>query len=209
MTRSNLSTANATEAAANSVRAAVLLDVAFPSGTLYATSCERPIVYNGTRYNPSGAFGSASGNAESTDLKARRISISLSGIDASLRTKLLDDAFHFAEVNLYLALCDENWKPVADPYPIGDSLLMSGAIITLDQGSGAVEISAETLDIFNARSSAALATPESQKLRYSGDTGMDDVRAIAEMEVEWGGARVVVPYGTSGSLGGIRHERPR
>ena len=189
MTRSTLATANATEAAANSARMVILLDIAFPSGTLYATSAERPIPHNGNRYVPSGVFSDAQGFAETLDLKARRISIRMSGVDASLITKLMNDAYNFAQANVYLGFCDDNWKLVADPHALGDSLLLSGASITLDQGSGVVEINAETRDILNARSSAQLATPESQRLRYPGDTGMDAVRAIMDMEVEWAGVR--------------------
>ena len=189
MTRSTLATANATEAAANSPRVVVLLDIAFPSGTLYATSAERPIAYNGNRYNPSGSFTEANGFAETLDLKARRVSIRMSGVDAALITKLMDDAYNFAEANIYLAFCDENWKLVTDPHVLGDALLLSGASITLDQGSGMAEINAETRDILNARSSAQLATPESQQLRYPGDSGMNAVRVIMDIEVEWAGLR--------------------
>lgn len=209
MTRSNLSTANADEAAAPAVRAAMLLDIAFPSGTLYATTAERPIIYNGIRYNPSGIFNGSKGITETSDLKPKRISINLSGVDSGLKTKLVNDAYHYAETNLYLAFCDENWKPVADPYPLGESLIMSGAVITLDQDAGTVEVSAETLDIFNQRSSAALATPESQKLRYAGDTGMDAVRPITEAELIWagrylGGAGAGNPAGgRPGNVGGL------
>ena len=204
MTRSSLAALNRAEAIAPVARVVALLDIAFPSGTLYATSSERAITYNGNRYLPSGVFTEATGISEKIDLKASRVSIKMSGLDSGLITKLMNDAYHFAETNLYLGFLDENWKLVADPYPIGDSLLMSGAIITLDSQSGAVEISAETLDILNARSSAQLATPESQKLRYSGDTGMDDVRAIMEMELEWGGVRLSGLSAGSGVRGGLR-----
>lgn len=208
MTRTNLQVANAEASAANTVRAVALLDIAFPSGTLYATTAERPIVYNGIRYNPSGVFGGSKGIAETTDLKPKRISINLSGVDAALKTKLVTDAYHYAETNLYVAFCDENWRMVADPYPLGESLVMSGAVITLDQEAGTVEVSAETLDIFNQRSSATLATPETQKLRYSGDTGMDAVRAISEAELIWagrylGGVGAGLPGGRPGNIGGL------
>lgn len=207
MTRETLAAANATEAAAPSLRAVFLLDIAFPSGTIYATSGTHEISYNGNRYAPSGQFQDASGLAEYLDLKARRISIKLSGLDPSLITKVMNDAYHFAECNIYLAFCDENWRPVADPHPIGDALLMSGAIISLDSGTGVVEISAETLDVLNSRSSAQLATPESQRLRYSGDSGMDDVRAIMDMEVEWGGRRFGSAAGGRGRLSDQREQQ--
>ena len=188
MTRSNLSSGNRTESTAAAVRMVGLLDIAFPSGTIYANDGDKSLTYNGNAYLPSSVLVSdVSGISETVDLRARRVSIKLSGVDSSLINKLLSDAWHYAEINLYQGFLSEAGALVADPFPLGDSLLMSGASISLDTNTGQVEVSAETLDIFNNRSSAALATPESQKLRYATDTGMNAVRALMELEVAWGG----------------------
>lgn len=190
MSRSNLTAANRGEATAAVVRMVGLLDIAFPSGTIYANSGDHALTYNGQSYLASAVMVDAvSGIGETTDLRARRVSIKLNGCDASLITKLMDDAYHFAEVNVYLGFLDDEGQLVADPYPVGHSLFMSSATISLDTGSGAVEISAETPEVLDTRSSEALATPESQALRYTGDTGMDAVRQIMETEIEWGGKR--------------------
>lgn len=192
MSRSNLTAANRGEATAAVVRMVGMLDIAFPSGTVYANSGDHALTYNGNSYLASAVMVDAVGGiGETTDLKARRVSIRLNGCDSSLITKLMDDSYHFAEVNVYLGFLDDEGQLVGDPYSVGDSLFMSSATISLDAGSGAVEISAETPEVLDARSSEALATPQSQKLRYAGDTGMDDVRKIMETEIEWAGFREI------------------
>jgi hypothetical protein len=205
MSRSALSALNRTEATGNVVRVEELASIAFPSGTVYVTSADRALVFGGNTYLPSGVYGGASGFAETPDLKPRQISIKISGLDAALLTKLLNDNYHYAEINVYLGFLNEARQLVADPYPIGHRLYMSHPVITLGERSGEVVISAETLDIHNRRNSAALATPESQRRRYPGDTGMDKVRVIAETEIEWGGRRY--PPGNQRDPRNVTYER--
>lgn len=191
MSRSNLTAANRTEATAASLRMVAMLDIAFPSGTLYATSGDHALTFNGNTYSPTGVMvGDPQGLAETVDLSARRISVQMSGLDSSLITKLMGDAYNYATANLYVGFLNERGALVGDPYVVGNALRLSQCTVSLNQGTGAVEVSAETLEVLDARSSAQLATPESQHLRYPGDVGMDDVRAIMEMEVIWGGVYI-------------------
>lgn len=187
MTRSTLVTANRTEIGKSAARVAEFAEFDFPGGTIRVTTADRDVPWGGYTWVAQALLKDYGAISEASDLKARRTSLKLSGIDSNLLARIMADAYQFANVQVYLGFFDANWKLVADPYPMGDGLLMSNCILTLDAKTGEVELSAETWDIFNQRDSAVLATPESQRLRYSTDTGMDRVAWIATLDVEWGG----------------------
>ena len=194
MTRSTLGTANATEAAAPVARVCELAELVFPGGTIYCTTASVDVPWAGKVFKANARLVDAGGVSEAADLKARRIAMRLSGLDQTLITRILTDEYQFSEVNIWLGLFDENWNLVADPHEIAPNLLMSGISIMLEVGSGEIELSAEYFDIFAQRDSAALATPASQRLRYSDDTGMDKVARIMTQEIFWGGK-----YGGAGT----------
>jgi hypothetical protein len=187
MTRSTLSAAYQAEAIKGAVRVAEFLELAFPGGTIRVTTADRDVVWGGFTWTASALMRDYGGVSESSDNKPRRIALRLSGVDTALVTRIRTDAYHYARVQIYLGLFEEAWALVGDPYAFGDELLMSSTPLTLSQGDAAIELSAETWDIFGERDSAVLATPESQKLRYAGDTGMDKVVRMMTQEVEWGG----------------------
>lgn len=187
MTRSTLDAANRTEATAAVVRVAEFAEFAFPGGTIRCTTADRDITFGGNTYSGNAALIDAGVIGESADLKARRLAIRLSGLDSALISRILTDDYHYAAVNVWLGFFDDEGQLVADPHVLAEDLLMSGATLTLDTGSGDIELSAEYFDIFAQRDSAALCTPQSQKLRYAGDTGMDRVARLVTQEVVWGG----------------------
>lgn len=198
MTRSTLVTANRNEVSKNTVRSVVFFEFVFPSATLRYCTADRDITWGGNTYTHTPILGSVEGVAEHSDLKARRVSFDLSGLDETILGKILQDAFHYSTVKLYWGFCNEAWRLVADPYQLSDELIMSDAPISIDESSGKVELSAETWDIFGERDSAVLATPETQRLRYAGDTGMDKVAALMTQQVEWGGRNThISELGTS------------
>lgn len=190
MSRSTLSPAARAETGKNSVRVAELAEFAFPGGTIRITTAERDIYWNGVVWSANALLQDFSGVSESSDLKARRISIQLSALDSTLLNRIFTDKYHYARVQLYLVFLDESWQLIAEPYAFGDELLLSNCAVSLDTEAGSVELSAETWDIFNQRDSAALATPESQRMRYPGDSGLDRVAAILTQDIEWGGRSV-------------------
>ena len=190
MTRSTLNAANAAEVAAPVARVCELAKLAFPGGTIYCTTASVDVPWDGKVFKANARLVDSGAVSEASDLKARRIAMRLSGLDQTLITRILTDEYQFSEVSIWLGLFDENWNLVADPHEIAPNLLMSGISIMLEVGSGEIELSAEYFDIFAQRDSAVLATPASQRLRYSTDTGMDKVARIMTQEIFWGGRYV-------------------
>ncbi len=198
MTRSTLGAANRSEVTGNVVREIHLLEMQFPTGTLRYTTADRDIDFAGVgTFTHTGALGGVDGVAEFADLKARRLSIKISGEDVGVLTGIVG-AYHNAKCRYWWGYCNEAWRLVADPYLVTDELLMSNATFNVDQSTGEIELSAETWDIYGQRDAAVLATPESQRARgaaYVSDSGMDKVAALMTTIVYWGGV--------AGNIGGF------
>lgn len=207
MTRSTLSSAARTESVSPVVHVGELIDIAFPSGTLRVTSGTMPVSYNGNTYNVTPLVNDAlSDYAESSDGKARGATIGLSGVDATLRNKILTDAFSFVSVNVTLAFYNETWSLIAS-YPIAVNRLLS--VASVSTGSTDTTLTIESPQILADRDSAVLSSPETQRLRYTGDTGMDRAASLIGMQLEWGGKIETVigggrPVYTGGSRSGDR-----
>ena len=207
MTRATLGATNAAEVVKPTLRLEYLCQVVLPSVTLRGSTGDTDVPFGGNTYYGNAKFVGFSNIIEVPDLKARKVSIQLSGLDPQLVSAAINDKFHFAEISLYIAMFNEAGALIADPHQIGTSLYASNMPIRLGEGTGSIDLQAETLEVFNKRNSAVLATPESQKLRYAGDTGMDNVRKISEMEFEWGGVRKgPVATGTGGRTGTQEHD---
>jgi len=187
MTRSTMSAGNRAEVGKAAIRLAEFIELRFPSGTVRSTTADRNVVWGGFTWLADARYVKAAGMAEKADLKARRTSIVLAGTDAALVNKIMTDKINFAEADLYVGVFDKNWVLVADPHPLAKNLLMSAPRLRLEEGKAEIEISAESWTLLAGRDSVVLATPQTQRLRYPGDTGQDKVAAIMTSEIEWGG----------------------
>ncbi len=190
MTRATLLTGNRTEVTKSALRMCYLCEIVLPSVTLRAATGDRDVVCGGNTYLGNAKFRGFGGITETSDLKARRISIELSGVSADLISAAMADKYHYAQISLYAAFFDANWATVAEPHQLGVNLYTSTMSISLMPGGGSISVDAESLEVLNRRTSIVMGTPENQKRRYAGDTGMDRVRIVAETEFEWGGSRV-------------------
>lgn len=187
MTRSTLSSTNRTETQKKEVRQVEFAEFAFPSGTIRVCNADRHMIWGGFTWLADATLIEPASAEEVTDLSPRRYAFLLSALDPALVTKILTDNYQFALVKFYVGWCDSNWALVADPHVLGDSLLLSNAVLSLDEAAGTIELSAESWTIFSERDSAVLATPQSQRLRYPGDSGQDRMAHIVTQIVEWNG----------------------
>jgi hypothetical protein len=188
MTRSSLGQTNRNETEKPVVREVEFVELRFPSGTIRVNSSNVSITWGGNTFSPSPPLLEMGDAVELSTMKSHKIVFKFSGIDETLLNRVLTDTYHYAVINVWLGFVNENWQLVADPYPLIDSLLMSNCTITADEGSQEIEVAADSWELFGTRDAAVLATPETQKIRYPGDTGQDRVAAILTEEIEWGGA---------------------
>lgn len=190
MTREAISSANRTAITAKSVRMAEFIELQFPEGTVRATLAARNIVWGGFTWLGDGKVLSIERLTENTDNKPRRSMLRLSGVDATIRSRLMTSKLNYSECNIYLGLFDEAWVLLDTPITLAQRMLMSFPRIRLDKGEQMAELSLESWNLLSQRDSPVLATPETQKIRFPGDRGLDRVALIATQEFQWGGQYV-------------------
>lgn len=190
MTRPALITANRSAANADSVVMVDLVAIAFPAplGTLRLASGTIDVSFGGNTYAADGTLGEAGAADETTDLKPRTLTLTLSGARADLITALRANTWQYVRMDGWLGFIDaDTGALVADPYPIAPDLRTSTASIVLDRGRATITLEVEGRELALQRNSAVLATDSAQRARYAGDTGLSKVAAIAEKQIQWGG----------------------
>jgi hypothetical protein len=200
VSRSSLGSANKTQVQAPSLRLAYFVKVAFPSGTIYATTAARTYNWGAQDWTARWMVTKVPEITEKADLKPYQAELVFSGLDAALRTKILNDKYHNAEVGYWKGFLDASWKLVADPHQVAKRYL-SQCVLRLDGKTGTIAITAQGPEVKWARDAAQLATPESQRLRYDTDTGLDRVLDQGTKVIEWGG-RLLRGGGGGGGGGG-------
>lgn len=188
MTRPALITANRTAANADSVVMVELVAIAYPGGTLRLATGDVDVVFGGNTYTADGTLGECGAAEETTDLKPRTLTLTLSGARADLIAVLRTTTWQYVRMDGWLGFINAaTGALVADPYPIAPDLRTSSATIVLDRGRATVTLEVEGRELALQRNSAVLATDSAQRARYTGDTGMSKVTSIAEKQIQWGG----------------------
>lgn len=176
------------------VRSVSFVQLDLPGGTIRSCTGSRNLVWGGFTWLANARFAAQAGVIESADGLPRRMALTLSGVDQSLVAQLLAANVNYSSASLYDGFCDEAWELIAEPFEIAAGLLMSGPRIAYTRGAISVELSLERWSIRGNRDSVVLCAPQTQRLRYPTDTGVDRVAYIATQELQWGGQ-----YGMGGT----------
>jgi len=91
----------------------VLVELAFPSGTIRAHNGIGTYVYAGNDYFGVGTFGGIETAPDKVDLSSAPIKLTLSSIDSDLITAVLADDIFGRAANIHLGLINEQQKLVA------------------------------------------------------------------------------------------------
>ncbi len=185
-----LTAAAETASQAGVARPVMLVELDFPSGFVRVNSTDRTIALD-PGGSPSqaedflgiGRLGSVSAIAESSELQASGVKLSLSGIPPSH----IAAAFERAQGRpgrIWLGFLDETYRLVIDPV-----LVFSGLIddTTIDLGSLAkVTLSVENRMIAWERPKVRRYTNEDQQQRFADDKFFEFVNPTVEKELLWG-----------------------
>lgn len=166
------------------VRAALLLELMFLSGTIRLWEGFGALVTNdGKSFQGTAALGSIEGISQSINGTAPEVRFRLSGVDADFAVKAKADAdeYVYRPAVVYIQFFDENWQCLDNPYAL-TVVRMTGLEVSFD-GSGdsrvyEVSVNAETPFAVRRRAPFGYLTDRDQQLRHPGDKGLERVAGI-------------------------------
>lgn len=180
----NFSEAAKVQMAGGIVRAALLLEMQFVSGTERLWEGFGPLpTLDGKTWKGTAALGSIDGISQSINGTAPEVMFRLSGVDASfaLLAKAEAEEYLTQPAILFIQFFNEDWQCLDNPYALMMTR-MTGLEVSFD-GSGdnrvyEVAVTAETPFAVRRRPPFGYLTDRDQQLRHPGDRGLERVAGI-------------------------------
>lgn len=186
----NLSTATNTEVKENSLIAAPILYLDFPSLFKYYSGATTNILLSSSAVMPAGSYvgvggiSSLSAVEESTDLKSTRLVAELNGLDSTYVALVLSQQYFGRDASYGLAILDTDYKVIGEPI-----LLFKGymSILKVDlEEKAKVTVEIESILADWERPRVKRYNDATQETIDSSDNGFKNVAAIISKEVTWG-----------------------
>jgi hypothetical protein len=184
---------------ADLVRPIVLVTCAFDSGDLNLWNGIGNLTVNSVDYVGAGTLLDIGEIAESAELQANGIVVTLSGITDPLLSKARDEDYQGRELTVKLGAMDATNAVITSPV-IVFSGFMDVMTINDSAETATIQVSVENRLIEFERTRVRRYTAEDQKIDYPTDKGLEFVAEMAEKEIIWG--RTNVGGGGSGPGGG-------
>jgi len=198
MSRS-LTSSMQTAVTADLVRPIILVQCAFDSGDLNLWNGIGTLTVSSVDYVGAGTLLSIGEIAESSELQANGITVTLSGITDPLLSKARDEDYQGRELKVLLGAMDSSNGVISDPV-IVFSGFMDTMVINDSAETATIQIAVENRLIEFERTRIRRYTAEDQKIDYPNDKGLEFVAEMAEKEIVWGRSQV----GGGGSGDGVR-----
>jgi hypothetical protein len=100
---------------APSVRMAILCSLTFGDQTVYVWSGLGPMTWNSLTFQGVGSLGEISTISEDSNVEAKNVTVSLSGIPSSMMTEVLTEVRLLGTCNIWLALYDGTGTLISTP----------------------------------------------------------------------------------------------
>ena len=167
-----------------------LVTLDFASGAVHMNSSPYPLVFDGDTFLGVGNLGAISIIQEGSDLQARGIELTLSGIPPELIAIALDEDYQGRDCKIwlgFLASSHEHSSLIIDPVQMGPWIMDT---MDIEMGETArITVRAESRLIRWDKPHSARYTNEEQQERFVGDLGLEFVPQMAEKELIWGRTR--------------------
>ena len=170
--------------AASTVRPFALIELLLDSGPLRYTTA-KTLDWNGHTWIGAGKALGLSSVAESAQIVAHGMSVTLSGQKPEDLTPMFNEPVQGRPMSIWLALYNENWVLVQSPYLLGE-YRADRPVVSMDRKSISISVSAETEMIDLERARERMWTDEDQQAEYPGDRFFEYVASIQERELTWG-----------------------
>jgi hypothetical protein len=167
------------------LRPALFVEANFTSGPIYVWSGVGPIIWGGKTWTGLGSLGNVSMIEEGAIVEAKGITLTLSGIDPTMLTGILDEFQVGLPAIVSLGLFDAAGALIADPVGcfVGQ---MDQPTLDVTGTSATISINCESRLIEMNVAVDRRYTNEDQQRDYPGDRGLEFVNSIQEAQIYWG-----------------------
>jgi hypothetical protein len=200
MSRS-LTSSMQTAVTADLVRPIILVECAFDSGDLNLWNGIGTLTVSSTDYVGAGTLLNIGEIAESSELQANGITVTLSGITDPLLAKARDEDYQGRELTVKLGAMDSSNGVISNPVTVFSGF-MDTMVINDSSETATIQIAVENRLIEFERTRIRRYTAEDQKINYPNDKGLEFVAEMAEKEIVWGRSQVGSGGGGGGGRGG-------
>lgn len=184
MSRS-LTTGMQSAVTADLVRPITLVQCAFDSGNLNLWSGIGDLTVDSVDYVGAGSLLSIGEIAETSELSANGITVTLSGVTSPLLSKARDEDYQGRELKVLLGAMDAANGVISDPVVIFSGF-MDTMVINDGGETATIQVTVENRLIEFERTRVRRYTAEDQKIDYPTDKGLEFVAEMAEKEIIWG-----------------------
>lgn len=170
---------------ADLVRPIVLVTCAFDSGDLNLWSGIGTLTVGSVDYVGAGTLLNIGEIAESSELQANGITVTLSGITDPLLAKARDEDYQGRELTVRLGAMDAANAVITSPVTVFSGFMDTMAINDSSE-TATIQVNVENRLIEFERTRIRRYTAEDQKIDYPTDKGLEFVAEMAEKEIVWG-----------------------
>ena len=167
------------------LRPALFIEAHFISGPLYVWSGFGSITWNSQTWVGIGSLGSVSTIEEGSTVEAKGITLTMSGIDATLLADVLGEFQVGLPALVSLGLFDSTGALIADPVTSWSGR-MDQPTIDVDGTAATIAINCESRLLDMNVAVDRRYTNEDQQLDHPGDRGLEFVNSIQEVVIYWG-----------------------
>jgi hypothetical protein len=183
------SAANETASEQPHVTLAIAAELAFVSGALRVTDAIGTIEIGGNDFQGRGEMWSVDRVEEGIDVTSNPVELTLSGVDASLISKVTTENYQRRAANLYIV-----WYNPAnnEPWDVPEGFwsgYMDVGRVTLGRDESSIKMRCE--DSLRRASLISRYTDADQQLAYAGDRGLELVPKIPGFRGKWGEKEVL------------------
>jgi len=191
-------TAVANAFSANHVVLVTFAKLEFPSGTIYVHNSIGTYNWGGQDWLGVGDFGEISSIEEGADVSPYKITLTLSGLDATISGAALTEDYYMHPVTVYLGALDADDALIADPTIVFEGAMDQMNLTLGAQGGDAIQLTAESELARFEKSSNLKYTHSQQQSDHSGDRLFEFMASIEGAKIRWGDPN-------SDSVAGVRN----
>jgi hypothetical protein len=167
------------------LRPALFVQATFVSGPLYVWSGMGPITWNGQTWIGVGTLGTVSTIEEGSTVSAKGVTLTLSGLDPTLLTDVMEEFQVGLPALVYLGVFDSTGALIADPVCCFSGR-MDQPTIDISGTTASIAINCENRLVEMNVSVERRYTDEDQQLDYPGDLGFQFVNGIQDAQIYFG-----------------------